>query len=554
MEESMGKRLWLLALVVVASVVMAAGATAKTTGSNSSSSSSAKTTLVFGAEQDVNGFNTNLNCCSQFWAVVIGNAPVIRGAFLIRPNGTYAPDLLSGYTVHFGSKPYTITYFIKKAAKWSDGVPVTGADFVYGWQQIIDPKNDVTGRDGYDQIVRSKVSNKGKTVKFTFKTPYADWHDLFITPTVMPAHVLKGEDYNKIWPNCVCNPKTGKPISDGPYLLQSYRKGIDATLVKNPKWWGPKAKLSKIVFRFIQDTNSEIQAMRGGEVDAIAPSPQSNLTQLQNQRGLVYNSIPGLYLEHIDLSGNGKHNKLMQNAWFRQAIIKAINRDQLTKTFFGDIAPKLKTQQSLIFYQSNAAYTSHFKKWTYNPTAAKRLLTSHGCSPGGDGIMVCGGIKASITHWTTGTNKRRVLAAQVYKDELKSIGIDLELHLVPPNVMFSTSGLYSGNFDMAEYAWVTSPDPSFTVPWLKCKGGSNYMTFCDKKVTSLLNLTDKTLSPAKRSAYFNQADAIMANSVPVIPLYAQPSFLVYKSAVKGMLNNPSVLGPSWNAQAWRFAS
>jgi peptide/nickel transport system substrate-binding protein len=575
----MHKRLWLLAAVAIASLLVAGGAAATATVAASASASKAsassavpadlkglmtpaarraKNTLVFGAEQDVDGFNTSLNCCAEYWAVVTGNSPTLRGAYEILPNGNYKFDQISGIKVHFGSRPYYITYFIKKSAHWSDGKPVSGADFVYTWKQIINPNNDVTSRDGYDQITSAKVSNKGKTVRLNFKAPYADYRDLFITGGLYPAHVLKGEDFNKIWSNCVCNPKTGTPISNGPFLLQSYHKGSDVVLVRNPKGWaGPRAKLSKVIFRFIQDTNSEIQAMRGGEVDAIAPSPQTNLTTLQNQRGIRYSSIPGLYLEHIDLSGNGSHNKLMEQQWFRQALILGIDRRAPVKTFYGQIAPGLGVQNSLVFYQSDGRYVGHFKKWTLGSYSAqvakaKQLLSSHGCRAGSGGILSCNGTRAELTYMTTGTNKRRVLSAQVYKDEFKALGIDLNLKLVPPNVMFGPQGISSGNFDMAEYAWVTSPDPAFAVPWLKCKGGSNYMTFCNAKVSRLLNQSDVTTSVTKRAKLFNQADSLMSTSVPVIPLYAQPSILVYKTSVKGMINNPSVLGPSWNIWAWHF--
>ncbi len=571
----MHKRLWLVAAAVLASVIVAGGATAMTAtreagtsvqasgafkgqlpaGLRTPAQRAAKNTLVFGAEQDVDGFNTNLNCCAEYWAVVIGNSAVIRGLYVILPNGNYRFDLLSGIKVHFGSKPYYIRYTIRKNAKWSDGVPVSGKDIAYTWRQFINPNNDVTARDGYDQITR--VRGNGKVVTVTFSKPYADYKDLFGVGTLYPSHVLAGQDFNKIWSNCVCNPKTGKPISDGPFLLESYRKGTDATLIRNPKWYGPKPRLSKIIFRFIQDTNSEIQAMRGGEVDAIAPSPQTNLTSLQGQRGIVYKSIPGLYLEHIDLAGNGTHNKLMDQQWFRQALILGIDRRALVRTFYGQIAPGLGVQNSLVFYQTDGRYVGHFKKWTLGSYSAqvaraKQLLSSHGCKAGSGGVLDCNGTRASITYMTTGTNKRRVLSAQIYKDELDKLGIDLNLKLVPPNVMFGPSGISSGNFDMAEYAWVTSPDPSFAVPWLKCKGGSNYMTFCNKTVTRLLNASDKALNVTKRAALFNQADKLMSTSVPVIPLYAQPSILVYKSSVKGMLNNPSVWGPTWNAQAWHF--
>ena len=550
----MGKRLWLLAGAVIAAsvvtVVMVSGATAKP---GKVSSSAAKTVLVYGAEQDINGFNTNLECCNQFWAVVIGNSAVLRGAYIITDRLVYKPDVITN--AKLTTSPFTITYNIRKSAIWSDGKPVTGQDFVWSWQKIVDPNSQVAGRDGYDQITKGVVSNKGKSVKFFFKAPYADWKDLFGVGAVLPKHVLQSEDYNKIWADCVCNPKSGKPISNGPYLLQSYRKGQDATLVANNKWFGPKPKLQKIVFRFIQDTNSEIQAMRGGEVDAIFPSPQTALTALQRQSGISYKSGPGLYLEHIDLAGKGKHNPLMDKVWFRQAIITGINRGALVKTFFGDVAPNLKVQNSLVFYAPDANYKPHFSRYAYSVSKARQLLTSHGCSAGGDGIMTCGGVKASLLHTTTGTNRRRVLAAQIYKENLKAIGIDLEIRLVPPNVLFGSGpeSTSAGNWDMAEYAWVTSPDSSFTVPWLGCKKPSNNMTYCNRAVTRLLDRSDITLNTKVRNGLFNQADALMAKDVPSIPLYAVPVIQVAKSSVKGLgAPNPTSIGPTWNAYAWKF--
>jgi peptide/nickel transport system substrate-binding protein len=548
----MRKRLWLVVgAVMIADAITVAGATATTTGV---SSPSAKTTLLFGAEQDVNGFNTNLECCNQFWGVVIGNTAVLRGVFMITPRLRYVPDLVT--SANLTAKPFSVTYNIRQNANWSDGKPITGQDFAWSWQKIMDPKSQVAGREGYDQISRFKISNNGKTIKFFFKRPFADWKDLFLTGVVLPKHVLQGEDYNKIWSNCVCNPKTGKPIGNGPFLLQSYRKGTDATLVANNKWYGQKPKLQKIVFRFIQDTNTQIQAMRGGEVDAIFPSPQTALTALQRQSGIRYQAAPGLYHEHIDLAGKGKHNSLMDKLWFRQAIITGINRGALIKTFFGEIAPNLKVLNSLVFYPSDANYKPHFSRYAYNPNKARQILTSHGCRAGGDGIMVCGGVKASLVHTTTGTNRRRVLASQIYKENLKAIGIDLDLRLVDANVLFGDGpdSSAAGNWDMAEYAWVTTPDLGATsVSWLGCKKKSNNMTYCNKKVTKLLDKSDVTLNSKTRASLFNQANALMANDLPAIPLYAVPVVYVHKNSVKGMgAPNPSAIGPTWNAQGWKY--
>jgi peptide/nickel transport system substrate-binding protein len=553
-REYMGKRLLLLAgAVLLISVVTVTGATAKTHAV--SGSAAVKTTLVYGAEQDINGFNTNLECCNQFWGVVIANSAVLRGAYMISDKLVYQPDLITSAKVI--TKPFSITYNIKKNAKWSDGKPVTAADWIWSWQKIMDPNSQVAARDGYDQITSAKSLNKGKSVRFNFKTGYVDWKDLFLPGNILPKHVLQSEDYNKIWANCVCDPKSGKPIGNGPYLLSSYRKGQDATLTVNPKWWGAKPKLKKIIFRFIQDTNTEIQAMRGGEVDAIFPSPQTSLTALQRQSGINYQAGPGLYFEHIDLAGKGKHNPLMDQNWFRQAVITGIDRAGLVKNFFGDIAPNLRPLQSLVMYPSDKNYKTAFAKYAHSVAKARALLTSHGCRAGGDGIMVCNGVRAALTHTTTGTNRRRVLAAQIYQENLKAVGIDLNIRLVDPNVLFGSGpeSNSAGNWDMAEYAWVTTPDSSFVVSWLGCGKPSNNMTYCSKKVSKLLNQTDTTFNAKKRASLFNQANTQMAIDVPAIPLYAVPVIQVAKSTVKGLGSpNPTSLGPTWNAHLWRFSA
>jgi len=576
----MHKRLWLFAGALLAGLLLVAGASAmkssvaanegttQATASHvlpaiagvpdSPAARKAKSILVFGAEQDVDGFNVSLNCCSEYWAQVIGQTAVVRGAFLITENLTYKPDLVTGAKA--GGSPWKVTYLIRKNAKWNDGTPVSATDFLYTWKQIMNPNNDVTGRSGYDQITRAKTGNHGKTVTFFFKAPFADWQDLF--NTVYPSHALKGQDFNKIWTNCVCG-ANGKPISDGPFLLTSYRKGTDATLVANPKWYGAKPKLHEIVFRFIQDTNSEIQAMRGGEVDAIQPSPQTALTQLQHQSGIVYSAIPALYFEHLDLSGHGDHNPLMEKAWFREVVISSIDRTALVRTFYGAIFPSEVAMQSLLFYPRDARYVPHFAKWSFNAQKAINLMKAHGCtggpsSPGGGGIFTCGGQKASILERTISSNKRRLASFAIYQQELKNVGIELRDGLVPDaNTLFGTgpNSVNAGNWDIAEYAWVTSPDPSAFTTWLECAnqgGESNHMTYCNKKVTKLLKQGDRTSNVAKRTAILTQADKIMSNEVPVVPLYAQPSVLVHKSSVKGMVNNPSFYGPSWNAEAWHF--
>src|SRR6266568_4884751 len=229
------RHLWLLAASLIVALGLVTAASARVSHS-SAPKVKVGGTLLFGAEQEVDCLNLLLNPCNQFWGQVF-QSPVIRPAYVIQPDFSYKPDLVSKVALKL--RPMRLTYYIRKQAKWNDGVPVTAKDFT-----------------------------------FTFKKPYADWKDLF-SPYVLPQHALAGADFSTVWNDGIVNPKSGKPISDGPFVLTQWQKGSQITEVRNPSWWGPhKPYLNSIIFRFLTNTNTEIQQVRGGEVDAIYPQPQ----------------------------------------------------------------------------------------------------------------------------------------------------------------------------------------------------------------------------------------------------------------------------------------
>jgi peptide/nickel transport system substrate-binding protein len=568
----MHKRLWLLAAAALAMVCVAATATAATKASRTGTLSAApfaqswaetprtlagrkaKDTVVFGQEQDIDGFNTVLTCCNQFWAGV-QTVPVIRGAYIVNNKLQHVLDLVSSAK----ATPKTLTYNIRKDANWYWGgkkLPVTYQDFVYTWKQIVDPKNNVVGRDGYDQI--TGYTHKGqKQITFKWKKPYADWQDLF--GGVYPSTALAGLDFNKTWLDCICG-KDGKPVSDGPYYLSNYTKGQGSTLKANPFWYGKKPAIKTVVFKIITNTDTEVQAMRGGEVDAINPTFGLNIAQLKNTSGLTYSQVPGLYQEHIDMQFGKQGSPLLHAPWMRQAIIRGIDRAAIIKTVFGPLAGNSKPLNSIVYYQSDPGYTPDFAKWTYNPTAALAVLKKH-CTggpskptAGNDSYFTCSGYPAKFRYTYTSGNTTRTTQEQIVEQQLRSIGIKVDNSPLPANVIFGPNGIPSGNYDLADFAWVTSPDPAGYVPIWGCGGEANYLQYCNRKATKLLEQSDSTLDPKKRMSLFRQADKLFANDVPTVPLYSRPNPLVWKSSLLGLKNNASLTGFAWNLEQWHWKS
>jgi peptide/nickel transport system substrate-binding protein len=539
------RKLWLFAGAVLLALALTATGSAKVGSQNASHAG----TIVFGAEQGGGPdwcLNQVLaNDCGEFWNSVF-LTPVLRGVFMVQPNFTYKPDLITKFKLQQG--PMRVTYYLKAKAKWSDNVPVTGKDIKFTWQTIMDPKlKDHVSQAGYDQI--KSVTGSGKVVKVTFTKPYADWKDLFTSGFVLPQHALAGSNMLNVWTDNVVNPKTGKPIGNGPFLQTAFDRGSGITLTRNANYWGPKAKLDRIVFKFLTDTNTEIQQVRGGEVDAIYPQPQQALSELSGQAGLRIQSNLGTTWEHIDIQQGPKGNALAKNLWVRQALILSLDRLATVKALFGQLNPRLRPLNNAIFVTNHPAYKANWKKWTYNRTKAENILKAHNCTKGADGIYRCGGTKLSFQFESTRGNKLRELSFTFFQDQAKKAGIELLNNFKPAGTYFGED-LPNHNYDLALFAWVASPDPAGSVEIWKCNGAQNYMEYCNKRMSSLLEKTDVQLNVKKRFALFNQADALMANDIPTIPLYQKPTYLVFKAGIKGMKDNATSQGPTWNAETW----
>jgi peptide/nickel transport system substrate-binding protein len=568
----MFKRIFLIGGVALATVTVAASATATTHVAKSASLAAApfasswanvprtpaarkaKSVLVFGAEQDVTGFNVLDADESALWAQITGISPTMRGIYIVDQNGNYHLDLASKVT----ATKTNLTITIRPDANWNWGgkkIPVTNKDLVYTWQQIVDPKNNNASTTGYDQIDSYKLVGT-KTVVFHWKKPFADYRDLF--GLVFPSQALAGLDFNKFWSDCVCG-NDGKPVSDGPFLLTNYTRGQGSTLMANPMWYGKKAGLKELDFKVITDTNSEIQAMRGGEVDAIYPSPQTALSQLQHQKGLTYKSIPGFTQEHIDIQSGPKGNPLLKQLWMRQAITLGINRHSLIVALFGQIATGLKPLNNLE-YELGTNAIPQFAKWNTAPGKALALLKAH-CTGGptkptrnNSAIWTCNGQKAEFKWYTTAGNQRRATSAAIFSQQLGAIGIKIDVTFEPANPNFFGTRLPAADFDLAEYAWSGGPDPSGFDAIYKTGGGSNYRTYSNKQVDALINAGEAQLNPTTRTGDYEKAASILANDLTVIPLYSPPNILVYKSAIKGMQDsaNPTQEGPTWNVEQWHW--
>jgi peptide/nickel transport system substrate-binding protein len=504
-------------------------------------------TVVFGVEQEPSEtLNGILAAGNLFWEAVLNNQ-VLEGVYEVQPDFSYEPELIES-DPELTEDPFSITYTIREEAEWSDGEPITAEDMEFTLDTYMNKKWSVVSRAGYDKIEDVEITGD-KTIKFTFSEPYAGWRDLFYR--ILPKHALEGENFNKVWTNGIINPKTGEGIASGPFMYEdenSYKPGQSLTMVRNDNYWKGAPNLDEIVFRFgLEETSSEIQALRGEEVHAIYPQPQLELTPLLNNPDFGVETNAGTTWEHIDF--NYAH-PLLGEEFVRKAIAFGIDREAIVQRLFSELAPDLVPLNNMIFLTNSPYYEEHFQDVDADPDAATQLLEDNGCTKGGDGIYECNGERLSFGYMSTAGNRLRELTFEVVQEQLRGVGIEVKSEFGDPAVVFGNKGLVGGNYDIFMFAWVGSPDPAGSVEIHKCEGAQNYQGYCNEEVTELLEQSNTIVDPEERAEVMNQADALMSEDLPILPMYQKPTFFAYTTSLQNAQDNPTSEGPTWNSEEW----
>ncbi|GAB3260310.1 peptide ABC transporter substrate-binding protein [Arthrobacter pigmenti] len=464
----------------------------------------------------------------------------------VTPDFQYEPLLLDGEPEIVSENPFIVDYKLKEDAVWSDGVPITARDIQFTLETCLNPDFNIAVRAGCQAVdmKKSKILND-KTFRMVFKRQYAPWKSLFSSGpgSILPAHELEGKNFNNVWDD-------GISVSSGPYKFKEWNRGQDLTLVRNENFWGPKPYFDRIVFRFIEDSTVQVQALRGGEIDMLTSSAQVDLVeQVKGIEGVEYAVPAGGVWEFFEFNWNSKG--LSKNHRFvREAIAMGINREQLVDALIAPMNPDAKPLQSLIYLNGQPEYEPAFNQWSYDPEAARKLLDKHGCEPGDDGIRVCDGVRLSFRWGFTSGDELRELQFVIVQSYLEKIGIELKPQAQDAATYFGETWP-AGNWDLFDAAWLNSADPNPVLEFWECEGAFNYRGYCKERVTELIQKSRTELDEKQRAKLLNQANALMADQLPALPLYRKPSFLGWSSQITGVRPvNATVWGFLWNVEEW----
>jgi len=561
----MARRISPALAVATASIALAAaacgGSSSNSSGSGSGGGSSASAggnnaqvkndtvkkggTLAFAADQEPTGFNVNT---SKDNGTSVQNiiAPVYPNAFNNLPDFSVKIDnnLLTSAELT-SQEPETIVYKINPKAVWSDGVPIDAKDFIYMWKSLNGTNKDldVASTTGYENIKSVAGSDGDKTVTVVFKDKFADWKSLF--SNILPSHYVQKQAGG--WNTGL---DKSMPISGGPFVITSYKPGDSLTLSRNDKFWGTRANLDKIVYRFLPESQTQPDALKNGEVQLIYPQPQLDLVQQVKALPTVESQTNfGLTFEHIDFNTKVKG---LDDAKVRTAMAVGMDRTQLLNATVKQFSDKAQVLGNRIYVNNQPEYVDNSKVvpniGTGDIKDATAMLEADGYTKGPDGTYAKGGQKLSFKFSTTSGNRLREQQGILFQAQMKKIGVNIMIDNKSSKVLFPA--LSKGQFEISDFAWVATPFASANQPIYQTGGGSNYGKYSNPQVDTLIKQAVSELDPAKVKDDWNQVDALIWKDMPTIPLYQKPTFIAYDKKFGNIGDNATQQGPFWNAGTW----
>jgi len=441
----------------------------------------------------------------------------------------------------------TVTYRLRKDAKWTDGVPVTSKDVKWSWQAIMNPNNNIVSRHGYD-VIKSIDTPDDYTVVVHLKSKFSPFVNSFFAMSdqpfpVAPAHVLsKYANINQI-------PFNNAPdVSDGPFRFVQWSHGDHVTLVRNDKFFMGKPGLDRIELKIIPDENTSVNLLKTHAIDYMFQASPNTFPALQNVAGidLDYVNVNGYEALQLNVARPNLTDPLV-----RQAIAYALDKQQLVSTLtHGQMKVASEDIPDWMW-----AFDPAVRSYPHDPIKARELLRRAGWAPGADGVMHKNGQPLSLILVSNNSNATRREGSLQVQAMLKSAGIQTDIKYYPGDVLFAPAGmggiLQLGKFDLSLAGWYAGIDPDDSSQ-LMCKnvppGGYNYSRYCNPEMEAAQLAALTHYDRASRTAAYFKIQELLARDNPGIYIWWTRQIEPISVDFKGFDPNPVV--ESWNAWQW----
>ncbi len=413
--------------------------------------------------------------------------------------------------------PVTWEVVLKDGLRFSDGSALTAADVVYSYQSTLDPATKSMHRRGFSERFTRVEAIDERRVRFHL---------------VQPVATLLSDLEFGIFSSAAARRNHGRfpdgmVVGAGAYRLVSYH-AERLVLERNPHYFGAAPPMDRIVVRTVRDASARALMLVGGSADLVQNSVRMDLIDDIASRARVHvASGPGAILTYLMLNNE---DPVLADVRVRRAIAYAIDRQKIVDVKFQGRA----LLASGLLPPAHWAYQGAVRRYPYDPERARALLDEAGLTdPDGHG----GKPRLRLTYKTS-ANQFRVAIARIIAAQLGQVGIEVEVRAFEFGTFFMD--IKRGNYQLAsmQTSPITEPDWLYTyyhssrIPTPEDLHQHNRWRYRNPRVDQLTEAGRREMSRTRRLDIYAEVQGILADDLPVVPLWHEDNVAVMNVDVR----------------------
>lgn len=421
------------------------------------------------------------------------------------------------------------TFYLREDAKWSDGTPVTAQDFEYAWKRAVDPElaspyawyMSLMAMENVSAIIDGEMDKSelgvealdDYTLQVNLTRPLPYFPQMVMHATTFPAPKWVIEEHGDEWT------KPGNLVGNGAYVLDSFTVGERTVLKRNPQYWNNEDTIiDQVEVYVVNDENQALTRYQAGEFDKIKPIPAGQYPRLEEEYPDEAHAFPILCSYYYTINTDVEP---FDDARVRKALSYALDRDVIVNnvTQGGQFPAYTFTPELTAGFTPP---TVDFATMTQaeRDAKAKELLEEAGYGPDNP-------LSFDLLYNTSESHRSiAVVASAMWKEKL---GIDVTLENQEWQTYLTTRS--EGNFDVARAGWCGDYNEASTfLDLMQSDSGYNDANYESEEYDELIAEAKTMQDPSEK---YTQMELLIAEDMPIIPIYHYTETMMLKPYVKG---------------------
>ncbi len=443
----------------------------------------------------------------------------------------------------------TYTFHLRADAQWSDGSPLTSKDFAYAWRRMLTPSLAaeyaymlyvMKGARAYNEGTLTDFAQVGcefpddRTVIVHLENPTPYFLQLHGHYSWFPVQQKNVESTGSMDDRASRWTRPGNLVGNGPYVLARWTPNSVIEVRPNAHYWdAANVKNAGVNFYPVNQELTEERMFRAGELHITENAPPSKVPEYRANTPELIRTDPwiGAYFYRVNTNRAALKDKRV-----RQALTMAIDRESICTKIMraGEIPAYFLTPPNIAGYTAEA-------KIPYDPGRAKQLLAEAGY-PNGQGFPTI-----DILYNTL--DRHQTIAEAIQQMWKTTLGINVTLTNQEWKVYLSSTSNEQMAFDLARAGWIG--DVVDAMNFLECfttGNGNNRTGWSNAEYDRLLAEAMTKNNREERNALYQQAEAILMDEVPILPIYHYTRTYLIQQNVRGYAGN--ILGYYVYHQIW----